>query len=95
MRTRHLSLVTSTHSDTTIVRSNVDSPYGPVRAGLTTWQTTNDPVLMELLSSLEREVANLLSKSSTLCDMLSTATEEVSAVVSSIAIEGAGTDDKE
>ena len=95
MRTRHLSLVTSTHSDTTIVRSNVDSPYGPVRAGLTTWQTTNDPVLTELLSSLEREVANLLSKSSTLCDMLSTATAEVSAAVSSIATEGAGTDDKE
>ena len=95
MRTRHLSLVTSTHSVTTTVRSDVLSPYGPVRAGLTTLQTTNDPALTELLSSLEREVANLLSKSSTLCDMLSTATEEVSAVVSSIAIEGAGTDDKE
>ena len=95
MRTRHLSLVTSTHSVTTTVRSNALSPFGPVRAGLTTWQTTKDPVLTELLSSLEREVANLLSKSSTLCDMLSTATEEVSAVVSSIAIEGAGTDDKE
>jgi hypothetical protein len=94
VRTRHLSLVTSTHSDTTIVRSNALSPYGPVRAGLTTWQTTNDPVLTELLSSLEREVASLLSKSSTLCDMLSTATAEVSAVVSSIAIKGAGTDDK-
>ena len=93
MRTRHLSLVTSTHSVTTTVRSNVLSPYGPVRAGLTTWQPTNDQVLEELLSSLEREVANLVSKSSTLCDMLSTATEEVSAVVSSIAIEGAGTDE--
>ena len=92
MRTRHLSLVTSTHSDTTIVRSNVDSPYGPVRVGLITWQTTNDPVLTELLSSLEREVANLLSKSSTLCDMLSTVTAEVSAAVSSTVIEGAGTD---
>ena len=95
MRTRHLSLVTSTHSVTTTVRSNVLSPYGPVRAGLTTWQPTNDQVLEELLSSLEKEVANLLSKSSTLCDMLSTATAEVSAVVSSIAIEGAGTDGKE
>ena len=93
MRTRHLSLVTSMPSDTTIVRSNVLSPYGPVRAGLTTWQTTNDPVLTELLSSLEKEVANLLSKSSTLCDMLSTATEEVSAALSSIAIEEAGTDE--
>ena len=92
MRTRHLSLVTSTHLDTTSNRESAPSPYGPVRAGLTTWQRTNDPVLTELLSSLEREVASLLSKSSTLCDMLSTATAEVSAVVSSIAIEGAGTD---
>lgn len=92
MRTRHLSLVTSTHSVTTTLRSNAPSPYGPVRAGLTTWQTTNDPALTELLSSLEKEVANLLSKSSTLCDMLSTATEEVSAAVSSTVIEGAGTD---
>ena len=91
MRTRHLLLVTSTHSVTTTVRSNVRSPYGPVRAGLTTLQTTNDPVLTELLNSLEREVANLVSKSSTLCDMLSTATQEVSAALSSIAIEGAGT----
>ena len=93
MRTRHLSLVTSTHLDTTIVRSNVRSPYGPVRAGLTTLQTTNDPVLTELLNSLEREVANLVSKSSTLCDMLSTATQEVSAALSNIAIESAGTDE--
>ena len=93
MRTRHLSLVTSTHSVTTTVRSSVLSPYGPVRAGLTTWQPTNDQVLEELLSSLEKEVANLLSKSSTLCDTLSIATQEVSAVLSNIAIEGAGTDE--
>ena len=93
MRTRHLSLVTSTHSVTTTVRSDVLSPYGPVRAGLTTSQTTNNPALTELLSSLEREVANLLSKSSTLCDMLSTVTAEVSAAVSSTVIESAGTDE--
>lgn len=92
MRTRHLSLVTSMHSDTTSNRESAPSPYGPVRAGLTTWQRTNDPVLTELLSSLEREVASLLSKSSTLCDMLSTATAEVSAVVSNIAIDEAGTE---
>ena len=92
MRTRHLSLVTSTHSVTTTVRSTVRSPFGPVRAGLTTWQPTNDQVLEELLSSLEREVANLLSKSSTLCDMLSTVTGEVSAVVSSTVIDEGGTD---
>ena len=93
MRTRHLSLVTSTHSVTTTVRSNVDSPFGPVRAGLTTWQTTNDQQLTELLSSLEREVATLVSKSCTVLDTLNTVTQEVSAVVSNIAIEGAGTDE--
>ena len=92
MRTRHLSLVTSTHSDTTIVRSNVDSPYGPVRVGLTTWQTTNDPVLTELLNSLEREVASLVSKSSTLCDTLNTVTQEVSAALSNTQTEEDGTD---
>jgi hypothetical protein len=92
VRTRHLSLVTSTHSDTMIVRSNVLSPYGPVRVGLTTWQTTNDPLLTELLSSLESEVASLVSKSSTLCDTLNIVTQEVSAALSSIAIDEAGTD---
>jgi len=93
VRTRHLSLVTSTHSDTMIVRSNALSPYGPVRAGLTTWQTTQDQQLTELLSSLEREVASLVSKSCTVLDTLNTVTQEVSAVVSNIAIEGAGTDE--
>jgi hypothetical protein len=92
VRTRHLSLVTSTHSDTTIVRSNVLSPYGPVRAGLTTWQTTNDPVLTELLSSLEREVATLVSKSCTVLDTWSTVSSGVSAVLSSTPIDEAGTD---
>jgi hypothetical protein len=77
-----------------IVRSNALSPYGPVRAGLTTWQTTNDPVLTELLSSLEREVATLVSKSCTVLDTLNTVTQEVSAVLSNIAIDEAGTDDK-
>ena len=92
MRTRHLSLVTSTHSDTTTVRSNALSPYGPVRAGLTTWQTTQDQQLTELLSSLEREVANLVSKSCTVLDTCNTVTQEVSAVLSSIAIDEAGID---
>jgi len=93
VRTRHLSLVTSTHSDTTTVRSSALSPYGPVRAGLTTWQTTQDQQLTELLNSLESEVASLVSKSSTLCDMLSTATQEVSAVLNATQIESAGTDE--
>ena len=93
MKTRHLSLVTSMPSDTTIVRSNAPSPYGPVRAGLTTSQTTNDPLLTELLSSLEREVATLVSKSCTVLDTLNTVTQEVSAVVSSIATDEAGIDE--
>jgi len=90
VRTRHLSLVTSTHSDTTTVRSNALSPYGPVRAGLTTSQTTNDPLLTELLSSLEREVATLVSKSYTALDTWSTATQRVSAVLSATPIDEAG-----
>jgi hypothetical protein len=93
VRTRHLSLVTSTHSDTTTVRSNVLSPYGPVRAGLTTWQTTQDQQLTELLSSLESEVASLVSKSCTVLDTCNTVTQEVSAALSSIATDEAGTDE--
>jgi len=92
VRTKHLSLVTSTPSDTTIVRSNVDSPYGPVRAGLTTSQTTSDQQLTELLSCLEKKVASLVSKSSTLCDTLNTVTQEVSAVLSNTQTEEDGTD---
>jgi len=71
----------------------VDSPFGPVRAGLTTWQTTNDLALTELLSSLEREVATLVSKSCTVLDTLNTVTQEVSAVLSNIAIDEAGIDE--
>ena len=90
MRTRHLSLVTSTHLDITRAKSNVPSPYGPVRAGLTTWQPTNDQVLEELLSSLESIVQSLNYKSSTLLDTLSTATQAVSAALSSTPIEEGG-----
>jgi hypothetical protein len=92
VRTRHLRLVTSTPSDTTTVRSNAPSPFGPVRAGLTTSQTTNDQQLTELLNSLERKVAILVSKSSTLCDTLNTVTQEVSAVLSSTQTDEDGTD---
>ena len=46
------------------------SPFGPVRAGLTTTQRTNeDQVLTELLNSLEREIADLSIKS---CEVLNT-----------------------
>ena len=92
MRTRHLRLVTFEHSDTTHNRESVLSPYGPVRAGLTTSQITNDQVLSELLSSLESVVQSLNYKSSTLLDTLSTATQAVSAALSNTPIEGAGID---
>ena len=40
------------------------SPFGPVRAGLTIMQRTNeDQVLTELLSSLERKITDLNIKS--------------------------------
>ena len=42
---------------------SVLSPYGPMRAGLTTSQATNkEAQLLELLSSLEKEVEILHSK---------------------------------
>ena len=92
MRTRHLSLVTSTPSDTTKISRPVPSHYGPVRAGLTTWQTTQEVQLTELLSSLESVVASLNSKSSTLCDTLSTAIQGVSAVLNATPTESDGID---
>ena len=92
MRTRHLRLVSSTPSDTTIAKSNVDSPYGPVRAGLTTSQTTSDQQLTELLSSLENVVANLNYKSFEVYDTLNIAIEAVSVALSNTQTEGAGTD---
>jgi len=91
VKTRHLQLVTSTHSVTTTIKSNVPSPYGPVRAGLITLQTTRDQQLTELLNCLEKTVANLNYKSSTLLDTLNTATQAVSAVLSQ-QTEGGGTD---
>ena len=42
---------------------NASSPYGPMRAGLTTSQATNkEAQLLELLSSLERKVETLESR---------------------------------
>ena len=77
MRTRHLQLVTHEHSVTIKTKSDVLSPYGPVRAGLTTSQTTQEAQLMELLNSLESVVDNLNYKSFTVYDTLVTAMEGV------------------
>ncbi len=92
MRTRHLSLVTSEHSVTMNNRERALSPYGPVRAGLTISQTTNDQALTELLSYLERKVDELIYKSCTALDTWNTATQEVSAALSATPIDEDGTD---
>ena len=92
MRTRHLQLVTHEHSVTTTTKSSVYSPFGPVRAGLTTSQTTRDQALTELLNSLESVVASLNSKSFTALDTLDTAIQGVRVALYSIVTEEAGTD---
>ena len=92
MKTRHLSLVTSVPSVTMGSKEVVPSPYGPVRAGLTTSQITQDQRLSELLSSLESVVENLNYKSFTLYDTLNTAIEEISAMLSNTQTEEDGTD---
>lgn len=70
------------------------SPYGPVKAGLTTLPTTNEVRLMELLSSLESVVDNLNFKSFTVYDTLNTAIEDLRAVLLPTTNED-GTDERE
>ena len=99
MKTRHLSLVTQKHSVTTTTKSTVLSPYGPVRAGSTTWlaqetlRANQEAQLLELLSSLESVVESLNYKSFTLYDTLNTVMEAVSAAVSGTQTAKAGTDE--
>ncbi len=92
MRTRHLQLVTHEHSATTKTKSDVLSPFGPVRAGLTTSQTTQEAQLMELLNSLESVVDNLNFKSFTAYDTLVIAMEGVRVALSDTPIDEAGTE---
>jgi hypothetical protein len=68
------------------------SPYGPVKAGLTTLPTTNEVRLMELLNSLESVVHDLNYKSFTVYDTLNTAIQGVRAALCGITQED-GTDD--
>ena len=69
-------------SDIRDERRRALSPYGPVKAGLTTLPTTNEVRLMELLNSLESVVDNLNFKSFTVYDTLNTAIEDLRAVLS-------------
>jgi len=93
VRTKHLQLVTSEHLDTMKHKDNVPSHFGPVRAGLTTSQTTQDHQLTELLNSLESVVEHLNYRSFTLYDTLNTAIEAVSAALSDTQTELVGTDE--
>jgi hypothetical protein len=80
-------------SDIRREKSRALSPYGPVKAGLTTLPRTSEEVrLMELLSSLESVVDNLNFKSFTVYDTLNTAIEGVRAALSLSTIDEAGTD---
>jgi len=90
VRTGHLSLVTQEHSDTPSVKPNVSSSFGPVRAGLTTSQTTPNQQLSELLNSLENVVESLNYKSFTVYDTLNTAIEGVRVALSAIATDETG-----
>ena len=79
-------------SDIREEKLRASSPYGPVKAGLTTLPTTNEVRLMELLSSLESVVESLQYKSFTAYDTLNTAMEGVRAALSPTTNE-AGTDE--
>jgi hypothetical protein len=74
------------------------SPYGPVKAGLTTslaqetLRANQLRQLSELLNSLENVVENLNYKSFTVYDTLLIATENLRVALSNIATEEDGTD---
>jgi hypothetical protein len=78
-----------------VIRSErrvASSPYGPVRAGLTTSQRTDrDQALTELLNSLENAVADLNSKSYTALDTLVIAIQGARVALSNTTTEKAGT----
>jgi hypothetical protein len=92
VRTRHLSLVTQEHLATPSVKENACSPYGPVRAGLTTSQTTPNQQLLELLNSLESVVESLNYKSFTVYDTLTHAIEGVRVALLATQTDEGGTD---
>ena len=80
-------------SDIRASKQRASSPYGPVKAGLTTSQTTQDQRLTELLNSLEREVENLNYKSFTVYDTLVIAIEAMRVALLDTLTEEDGTDE--
>jgi hypothetical protein len=85
-------------SDIRREKHRASSPYGPVRAGLITWQNREimredqEVQLTELLSSLESAVATLISKSYTVSDTLIIATQGVRVALYGTTIDEGGTD---
>ena len=74
-------------------RQRALSPFGPVKAGLTTSQRTDrDRQLTELLSSLENVVADLNSKSYTALDTLIIAIQGARVALCNTTIADPGTD---
>ena len=70
------------------------SPYGPLKAGLITWQRTSEEArLMELLNSLESVVQDLNYKSFTVYDTLNTAIETIRVALSDTTEQEGGTDE--
>ena len=89
--TKHSLSVTLTLVTDIVEESNsVSSPFGPVRAGLITSQTTLPLPLMELLNSLVKQVENLPSKSYTGYDTLRKDTVTLRALHFTTAIEQGG-----
>jgi len=81
-------------SDIRTSKQRALSPYGPVRAGLTTsLRTDKDPQLTELLNSLERKVESLNYKSFTVYDTLVIAIEAMRVALSDTQTEEDGTDE--
>jgi hypothetical protein len=86
-------------SDIREKKLRASSPYGPVRAGLITWQgqetVREDQLaqLSELLNSLESVVESLNYKSFEAYATLMLATENLRAVLYDTVIDEAGTDD--
>ena len=80
-------------SDIRREKHRASSPYGPVKAGLTTLQrTARDQALTELLNSLENVVADLNSKSYTALDTLAIAIQGARVALSVTATDEVGTD---
>lgn len=92
MRTEESSSNIVELSDIRRSRHRASSPYGPVRAGLTTLQITQDQRLSELLNSLESAVENLNYKSFTVYDTLVIAIEATRAALSHTQTEEVGID---